>query len=203
MFKKFAETFSVLVLTLVLLMIIFVANSNTEQAPLQVPLYGDFFLEEPNHIDIVQLASVIQSSFVTNDNTGQNSVTLTQGFFLDDYHIDMIQTAFNKIVPFSFDELSISPQDILDCIYLMSEVISELFAPVENAISEIVRQFNDLPELSARLNSGANEVRMDVDHEVFTFINFEITPLWDSSVVSLSRGFSILIPGLEAFLMRG
>ena len=163
MFRKFAETFSVLVLTLVLLIIIFVANNN---------------------------------------GTGQRPITavrLVQAPFLDGHHINILLTALDEIVPRSFDELG-SPQDILDCVYLQMEITSEWRALIFKAINEIGTQLAISPDLSDRLDFGANEARIYVDHELIPFVGFMIRRDEDSIRLE-SWGFTII--NFEAFLAQG
>ena len=151
MFKKFAEIFSTLILTFVLLIIIFVADK-----------------------------------------------TIQEDSLLDRQHINMIQAAFNEIVPPSLD----NPQDILDSNELLKEFLLELLSPVQETIVEIAGLFNDSTYLSNRLQFGENSINVEIKHELFDSFNFSLILLNNGFVRVNGMGFSSNIHSIESFLIQ-
>ena len=118
-------------------------------------------------------------------------------FTLDHDHINMIQKAFDNIVPppnlVGRMENGIDPQE-------MCNILSALLAPVYSAIDEIVDQFIDSTNLYSRSNAVLNEIFIGVNHEVFCGVRVSIEVRNDFIVTNVA--YSAYISDLEAFLMQ-
>jgi len=124
----------------------------------------------------------------------------TEHVTLDQHHIDMIQEAFNGIVPPREMRMEINLQDVLDCMRTMHEIIDVFLAPVYDVIDEIVQGFMALSGPNARSNITLNEVRIDVEHELIC--SFIISIETKGDFIAVTTGYNLYIPNLEAFLTQ-
>ena len=126
----------------------------------------------------------------------------TEHVTLDQHHIDMIQEAFNNVVPISSSEmrLEINLHDVLDCRRAMNEIIDVLLAPVYDVIDEIVQGFIALSGPDVRSNITLNEVRIDVDHELICSIRISVNTMGE--FIATNIGYSFYVAALETFLTQ-
>ena len=92
---------------------------------------------------------------------------MNEALTLSRYHLDMVQAAFDDVVPLSMNRMGneISTQDMLSCFELMCEFVGTLLTPVYDAIGEIVKQIIVSSNQNSKLVSTTIETRIYVNHE--------------------------------------
>jgi len=124
----------------------------------------------------------------------------TEYFTLNQHHIDMIQEAFNDIVPPREMRMEIDLQNIWDNGRMVGEIMEVLLAPVYDVIDEIIQDFIALSGPNTRSNITLHEITIDVDHELACSIKISINATGDFIVTNISYGF--YKANFEAFLTQ-
>jgi hypothetical protein len=124
---------------------------------------------------------------------------VTELVTLSQYHINLIQEAFDNVVPPRNMRMEINPQDIWYCGPTKQDIFGIVFAPVDDAIDEIVQYFIGLSGPNTRSNITLNEIYIDVDHELISSIRISIS---SGDFVVTSVGYSFYIADFEAFITQ-